>query len=141
MNLNPNFKTFFENDQLVLGHEFEQAYIFDKTSQETWQIFEFDNDPTCGVIGENNDWCLVGGQVLVLWTKNLLEIIDHVEQIYELRLLAKNKAHILTDPWSGKSAIWELEIENNKTDLQYKLKKLKDFDDYFNKPYTENVFW
>lgn len=49
-----------------------------KISKEEFSIYSFNNgDPTCAVVGSNNDWCLVGGDVLVLrtWIDNSLRQI------------------------------------------------------------------
>lgn len=47
-----NFKIFFENTVVVVGHVFESSYCFNKLTKEEFAIFQFNNDPTCGPIGK-----------------------------------------------------------------------------------------
>jgi hypothetical protein len=139
----PNFKQFFENAVMLLGHVFETAYCYNKITKEEFGLFRFDNDPTCGVVGKNNDWCLVGGDVLVLktWFDNSLRLIGDLRQIHELRSVDDYKTQILLDPWSNEAAIWQLEIDKTKPTRPITLEKVKDFKDYTDKPYTEHIVW
>jgi len=139
----PNFKQFFENAVMLLGHVFETAYCYNKITKEEFGLFQFDNDPTCGVVGKNNDWCLVGGDVLVLktWFDNSLRLIGDLKQIHELRSVDDYKVQILIDPWSNEAAIWQLEIDKTKPTRPITLEKVKDFKDYTDKPYTEHIVW
>jgi len=52
-----NFKILFENTVMIVGHIFETSYCFNKLTKEEFPIFEFDDDPCCGILGQNNDWC------------------------------------------------------------------------------------
>jgi hypothetical protein len=138
-----NFKQFFETTVMLLGHVFETAYCYNKITKEEFGLFQFDNDPTCGVVGKNNDWCLVGGDVLVLktWFDNSLRLIGDLKQIHELRSVDDYIAQILIDPWSNEAAIWQLEIDKTKPTRPITLEKVKDFKDYTDKPYTEHIVW
>jgi len=64
----PGFKPLYENFVMIVGHFYEDAYSFNKLTKEEIGIFRFYSDPTCAVVGSNNDWCLVGGHILVLKT-------------------------------------------------------------------------
>jgi hypothetical protein len=98
-----------------------------------WFIY----DPTCALISYDNSWCLVGGDRLLLWTpKETFEIDDNnLKTIEAFRQININTVHILVDPWSDNSAIWEINIQTK----QYK--KLRNFNDYKDKEYTEDIKW
>ncbi len=137
------FKKLYENTVMILGHVFERAYIIDKILQKEIAIFDFDYDPTCGLIGKNNDWCLIGSDVLVLktWVDNSIRYISELKDIYSLRAIADYTVQILTDPWSEESSIWQMEIDLTKLTRPVNLFKLKDFKDYKDKPYSEDIAW
>jgi hypothetical protein len=143
INDNENFRKLFENTIMVLGHFFETAYIINKIIEEEIPIFEFDNDPTCGLIGKNNDWCLVGGDILVLktWVDNTLRTFSELKSVHSLRAIDDYKVQILLDPWSEQSSIWQMEINLNKLTNPVTLFKMKDFSDYADKPYTDQIIW
>ncbi len=138
-----NFRTVFQNSVMLVGHLFEAAYCYNKLTREEFPIFEFDNDPTCALIGKNNDWCLVGGDVLVLrtWVDSTLRMIGELKDIHELRALDAYTIQILTDPWNEYSAIWQFQFDRAKLTRPVSLFKVKDFRDYIDKPYTEQVAW
>ncbi|MEO6252191.1 MAG: hypothetical protein ABIO79_02765 [Ferruginibacter sp.] len=146
INENGNFRKLFENTIMILGHVFETAYIINKITKEDNPVFQFDNDPTSGLIGKNNDWCLVGGDILVLrtWVDNSVRTFsDHPElkDIHSLREIDDYTVQILTDPWSEQSSIWQMEIDLTKLTRPVNLFKLKDFKDYVDKPYTDEPIW
>jgi hypothetical protein len=138
-----NFKILFENTVMIVGHVFESSYCFNQLTKEEFAIFQFDNDPTCGIVGRNNDWCLVGGDVLVLrtWIDNTLRMIGELKQIFELRMIEDYKVQILTDPWSDNSAIWQLTIDLTKLTRPISIEKIRDFKEYIDKPYAEKIEW
>lgn len=138
-----NFKIFFENTVMVVGHVFESSYCFNKLTKEEFAIFQFKNDPTCGLIGKNNDWCLIGGDILVLrtWVDNTLRVIGELKNIFDLKAIDNYTVHILTDPWTNESAIWELTIDLKKLTRPTSLIKIRDFTEYVDKPYTDQIGW
>ena len=125
------------------NHLYEDAYCYNKITKEEIGIFRFEDDPTCAVIGANNDWCLVGGHVLVLRTfyDRTVRPVGDLKDIHDLRLVGPYSAQLLTDPWSGQSAIWQLDIIPNRVAPSTILWKIRDFNDYVGKPYEENVPW
>ena len=137
----PNFRTLFENTVMTVGNVFETAYCYNKLTKEEFPIFQFDNDPTCAAVGKNNDWCLIGGDVLVLktWVDNTLRMIGDLRNIYGLKTIDAYTIQILTDPWAEQSAIWQLEINLKKLARPVSLIKVKDFKEYLNKPYNEHI--
>ncbi len=128
---------------MLLGHIFENSYCINKITKEEFGIFQFENDPTSGLVGKNNDWCLVGGEVLVLrtWFDDSVRLINGLNNIHDLKRIDDYKIHILTDPWTKESSIWQLEIDPGKPTMPITLLKLRDFENYINKPYSETVKW
>ena len=74
---------------------------------------------------------------MIFWkpSETIIYQNENFEWIHSIRIKDNNTVEILTDPWSRKSSIWELNIENAE------LKKIKDFPEYINKEYTEVVNW
>lgn len=138
-----NFKILFENKVMIVGHIYEIAYYHNKLTKEELPVFEFEDDPTCAIIGQNNDWCLIGGDVLILktWNDNALKFVDNLEQIFDLKCIDAYTAQILTDPWSENSEIWQVLIDLNKLTQPLTLSKIRDFKEYFDKPYSESIEW
>jgi hypothetical protein len=139
----PNFKKLFENTVMLVGHIFENAYCCNKLTNEEFPIFQFNNDPTCGIVGNNNDWCLIGGDVLILmtWIDHTIRVIGDLKDIYGLKAVNPYSIKILTDPWSEHSSIWLLEINLTNLTRPTSLFKIKDFKEYIGKPYTETIIW
>jgi len=106
-------------------------------------VWRFEDEPTCGVIGKKNDWCLIGGEILILKTflDNTVRPIGNLQDIHEIRLVGESTAQILIDPWSENAAIWQLDLDLNRAAPRNSLWKVKDFKDYLGKPYEENVNW
>jgi hypothetical protein len=139
----PNYRILYENFIMSVGHVYETSYCYSKLTKEEFAIFQFDNDPTCGVVGNNNDWCLIGGDVLVLrtWVDNTLRLVGDLKQIFDIKIIDDYTVQILTDPWTNYSEVWQLTIDLNKLTRPLTLTKIKDFKNYVDKPYTENVDW
>lgn len=139
----PNYRILYENFVMSVGHVYETSYCCNKLTKEEFAIFQFDNDPTCGVVGNNNDWCLIGGDVLVLrtWVDNTLRLVGDLKQIFDIKIIDDYTVQILTDPWTNNSEVWQLTIDLNKLTRPLTLTKIKDFKNYVDKPYTENVDW
>jgi hypothetical protein len=138
-----NFRILFQTSVMLVGHVFETAYCYNKLTTEEFAIFLFDSHPTCALIGKNNDWCLVGGEDLVLstWADNTLRVIGDIKQIFDLKAIEGYTVEILTDPWTDLSAIWRLEINLRKLTRPTSLFRIRDFKDYIGKPYSEQVVW
>jgi hypothetical protein len=138
-----HFNKLFENTVMLLGNIFEDSYCINKITKEEVGIFKFNYDPSCGLVGKYNDWCLVGGEVLVLktWFDDSLRIIKGLNDIQDLRLIDDYKVHVLTDPWSEESSVWELEINPQNPNSPITILKLRDFKDYIDKPYSDIIQW
>jgi hypothetical protein len=139
----PGFRRLFENFVLVVGHFYEDAYSYNKITKEEIGIFRFEGDPTCAVVGTNNDWCLIGGHILILKTfyDRTVRPAGDLKDIYDLRLVSAYSAQLLTDPWSPESAIWQLDINPNRAAPGMNFWKIRDFHDYLGKRFEANVNW
>ncbi|MCD6069464.1 MAG: hypothetical protein K0S33_4290 [Bacteroidetes bacterium] len=133
-----NYAKLAETGSLQLGHIFEAVYLTDKVIRKSMFLAETTGDPTCGLIGERNDWCLAGGTELYLWTPEaILEIEgEELRHVYDMRHDTFGRVLILTDPWSKKPAIWEFNpVDRSK-------RKIRDFFEYVGKEYRdEKVEW
>ena len=136
----PTYRKLYETSKLTVGHSYEYAYLtkrsifnFKKTTMIGWFIY----DPTCALISYDNSWCLVGGDRLLLWTpKQTFEIDDdNLKSIEAFRQIDLYTVHILIDPWADNSAIWEFNIQTKQR------KKLRDFNDYKDQEYTDDIKW
>jgi len=132
--LGNNFKTLAETENMVVGYIFETAYIIEKQTNKEIEIDDFYGDPACALISSTEDWCLIGGEKLILWKQK--EIIPiNLSDIYEMRQIEKNLVEILTDPWSEKSGIWRIDVKTAKADF------VREFNDYKNREYCEKINW
>lgn len=133
----PNYHELHANDKYSVGHVFENIYITNKIENKTINIGSMYGEPSCALISEENSWCIVGGSELLLWKENtVIEIKD--DNLYwacRLRQSDHEKVQILVDPWSEGSSIWELNIHTLESE------KIRDFDSYKGKTYTENIDW
>lgn len=132
----------FETDKLIVEHEFENVYLIEKSSGKELLFDDFYGDPKCGLISKKNDWAIIAGQHLTIWradkrkNKQILPIEnEELKWIHEIRLKSENVIEILTDPWSEKSAIWELDIET----LEFI--KIREFREYQDLEFTDIVKW
>jgi hypothetical protein len=109
-----HFHKLHETDKFIVGYVFEYAYLISKKNHKEIYMGDFYGDPTCGLIGADNTWCLVGGATLNLWREgeNILEIEDDdLNWIYKIRQTAPHEVELLIDPWSEKAYIWYLNIQ------------------------------
>ena len=129
--------TLYETNQLIIEHEFEATWLKEKSTGRILLEDDFYGDPTCGLIDENNRWAIVAGEHLTIWTPNKAKTIDqeNLKWVHTLRLKDNQTVEILTDPWSDQPAIWEINVKT------LAVKKVRDFDDYIEKEFTENVVW
>ena len=133
----PNFRILHETNELVVGHVFEYAYLFNKKNHKEVYMGGFYGDPTCGLIGENNDWCVVCGDTLNIWDskRGLLSLDDvNIKWGLKIRQQSRNVVELLIDPWSDKGSIWSINI---KTLEKYKIRDYK----MINEVYSEDLDW
>ncbi|WP_298898809.1 hypothetical protein [uncultured Psychroserpens sp.] len=127
----------FETEKLKLEYEYELVNLIEKSSNQILLEDDFYGDPTCGIIDSSNKWAIIGGIHLTFWTPSKTQKFHsyEFEHISDLRIKDDNTIEILTDPWSEKSSIWELNLNTSV------LTKIRKFTDYRNKKYTDNVVW
>lgn len=133
----PAMQILDETDKYLVGHIAEDAYLIDKINQAEIVHDEFYGNPSCGLISRNNDWAILAGEHITIWTNGKTTKIENndLRWVYALRTNDQKTVSILTDPWSEKSAIWLLDI----TTLH--LKKVRDFNEYKDKKHTDEVVW
>lgn len=108
-----NFHQLYETPKFIVGHVFEYAYLIRKRIYKVIYMGGFYGDPKCGLIDSNNKWCLVGGNMLTIWTEDngMFEIEDEeLSWICKARQKSAYEVDILIDPWSEKGSIWSLDI-------------------------------
>ena len=132
-----NFKILDETSKYILGHVFEEIYLFDKETNERYALGSIYGDPSCGLIDQDNKWCIIGGSTLIIWTlKETTELkVDELYWACKLRQINQNNVQILIDPWSDNASIWQLNI----MDKSYF--KICEFKNYLDKDYTEQIEW
>jgi hypothetical protein len=132
----PHFHKLYETEKFTVGYVYEYAYLIRKKRYEEIYMGGFYGDPACGLIDSNNNWCLVGGNMLSIWTesKGMLEIEDEeLSWICKVRQKSAYEVEILIDPLSEKGSVWALNIE---TLQRHKLRDYK-----INDEYSEQVDW
>ncbi|MBB4037560.1 hypothetical protein GGR21_003480 [Dysgonomonas hofstadii] len=133
-----SYKVLYETDRLILGYVYEKVYLKNKQTNNTQYIGSVYGDPSCGIISSDNSFCIVGGtDTLILWNKEGIKYIDDVDlhSAFDIRQTNTNKINILIDPWCEKSAIWTFKIDTLEKE------KIRDFIEYRDKEYTDDVEW
>jgi len=110
---NLNFRKLEENEEFIIGHIFEDAYLIEKKTKKELYLGDFYGDPTCALISSDNSWCLVAGEGLVCWRRHhgIMHIKDdELKWIHEMKQIGPYDADFLIDPFSEKAAIWRFNI-------------------------------
>lgn len=130
-------QTICETSTLILEHEYEMTWLRHKETGEILFEDDFYGNPKVGLIDEHHQWAIVAGEHLTVWTPKASKRFDSelIQWVNAIRLKGSNTIELLTDPWSENSAIWTLTL--NTLSVQ----KVRDFADYFEKPYTEDLIW
>jgi hypothetical protein len=134
----PGLRILDETDRYFIGHEYENAYLIDKRNGEEIVYDDFYGDPRLGIISRNNDWGIIAGEHITIWSNGKTTRIDREELrwVHAIRMKDDRTVEILIDPFSEMSAIWTLEP------LTLEFKKVRDFDDYKDMDYRgEEVVW
>ncbi|MCP2044982.1 hypothetical protein [Pontibacter sp. HSC-36F09] len=124
-----------ETDQLLLLHKWETVFLIDKRSSSVLLQEEYVSDPTCGIIDKDNKWAVVAGDHLTVWNEGNTKVVDELADIHSIRTKNTDTIEVLIDPWSTKSSIWKVNV------LTLEKSKIRDFLEYRDKPYTEEVNW
>lgn len=122
-------------NELALVYMYEDGYLLHLGNKEILHLGSFYGSPSCGAIDINNKWAVMGGlEGFLLWQQGSLEELPF-PNAYEIRQVDNDLLHILTDPWTEDCAIWEFNINTQQ------FSKIRDFKDYQDKEYTEDVKW
>ncbi|RDC61869.1 hypothetical protein [Adhaeribacter pallidiroseus] len=127
----------YETDKLLIKNEYEVVFLIDKETNQVLVEEEFYGDPTCGLIDTNNEWAVITGEKIIIWTSEETKKIEdkNLRWRHDLRPKDNQTIELLNDPWSENSSIWELDIKT----LEYK--KIRDFNDYQDQVFVEIVIW
>ena len=129
------YRCLYKTDLFEIGNVYEDAYLINNETKENIHIGSFYGEPTCAFINDDNSWCVVGGDTLIL-VKNFKCIsIDGVKDVFALKFIDENNIQILTDPWSEYASIWQLNVES------LTCVKVQDFNKYKGEKYTIDVDW
>ena len=126
-----------ENNTLLITSEFETTRCIDKLSGEILFEDEFYGDPECALISPDSSWVIVAGEHITVYNRR--EVLrlsgSNLDWIVSMRVKSAEIVEVLTDPYSHFSAIWEINTTN------WLINKVRDFPDYYEKPFTENIQW
>ena len=133
--LNMGKKILYESKNLILVTEFENVSLIDKNSHT--EIFNLSvyGEVIYSSVEESENWIMIGAENLWVWKNHKLLKVEEVCWVHEIRKISENIVEILTDPWHTNAAVWKYDALNDS------YFKVKDFTDYNNKPYSENVIW
>ncbi|SDF60198.1 hypothetical protein [Chitinophaga filiformis] len=124
-----------EAEVLALVHQHEKGFLMDKGKKRAYALGWFYGDPTCGIVDSQNQWAIMAGtDQFVLWDNG--EVIPlSFNNAHQMKLDSPNSILILTDPWTEYSAIWSLDVQSRQ------FEKMKDFPEYREREYTEDIIW
>lgn len=130
-------KILYETDELILEHISETFWLKSKSTGDILLEDECHGDPECGLIGTNNQWALIAGEHLTIWTPQQTKVIkqEGLRWIHSIRLKTQDIVEILVDPWNDIASIWEINVKS------FELEKIRDFDDYKDSEYSDLVIW
>lgn len=128
-------KILYESKNLILQTAFEEVSLIDKNSGK--EIFNLSvyGEVTCCIVADSENWIMIGAENFWIWRNYKFLKIEAIRWVYDMRKVSENVVEILTDPWDSEAAVWKYDILNGS------YFKIKDFKDYHNKPYSENVIW
>ncbi|WP_076665533.1 hypothetical protein [Pontibacter indicus] len=124
-----------ETDQLLLLHEWETVFLLEKRDNSVLWKEKYVGDPTCGLIDKDNKWAVVAGDHLTIWSQGKALNVAGLADIHSIRLEKADTLKVLIDPWSTRSAVWKVNVKTLEKS------KIRDFSEYRDKPYTEEVKW
>jgi len=132
-----NFRLLYDTNTFILGNVFERVYLINKRSYFENCLGEMYGDPEWGLVSSNNDWAIVGGQSLILWSEpNYIVHIEDKELIGSVRArqVSPFELEMLIDPWADNTAVW---LFNTDTLLMRKVTARNKL----SSEYTEEIIW
>tara|TARA_B100001245_G_scaffold234799_1_gene221122 strand:+ start:815 stop:1216 length:402 start_codon:yes stop_codon:yes gene_type:complete len=131
-----DFRPLFVIENLQLKFQYESAFLVNYKTGQVLLEYHFYGDPTCGLVADDEAYALIGGDHLTNWTPRKSKRFDDGPRwIYAIREKDQMRAEFLTDPWHEDSAIWEINT------LTFEIQKVRDFLDYHDKEYVDEVIW
>ncbi|MCD8139345.1 MAG: hypothetical protein LUE17_06145 [Planctomycetaceae bacterium] len=124
-----------EFQTLLIGGWDEYACLVDKRTGSTRQLGDFYGGPTCALIIDDEEWCLVGGEHVLPVTRAAVTVVGGIKWVHAMRSSRPARAKLLTDPWGDDPSVWELDVEARA------LHRLDDFPEYKDRPYTDTILW
>ena len=134
----PELRLLDETESFLLGHTYEDALLIRKRNGEHMLEDDFYGDPTCGYISRQADWAVVAGEHITIWHSERGQRIirfDDGQYVHTLRHTESTYVQLLVDPFGKHAAIWELNIQDNS------LREIRQFRDYWEQEFTENIIW
>lgn len=108
-----------ESETLILVSVYENGYLLHKDLESVTYIGCFYCDVTCGLISEDGQWVVMGGDhLLCIWDQGVLSEIE-MRGVFDIRQTGVETIHILIDPWYNNpdTAIWEFNIKTRETKM------------------------
>ena len=136
-----------ESENFQLGHEWEDVILVDKKSGEKFIVGSHYGDPSCGLIGPDEDWFISAGEGIILYRfkDGIKEFLksgfvnsdkgDGPAFIHAIRLKSNHEVEILLDPWSEYASVWILTVDTMA------LSKVKEGPFKINEKYTDQIEW
>ena len=127
----------YETNKLTLFYEYETVLLKDKLTGIILYEKECYGDPECGLIDIDNQWAVIACEYLTIQTLQQVNVIknEHIKWVSDIRLKSTELIEVLIDPWSDSASIWEINLNTLEAE------KVKDFFEYRDKEYTDNVIW
>lgn len=129
-----NFRKLAENKLLKVGGVFEDGLLFNKRSRKVTHLGWFYGDPCCGLVDKNGNWAIIGSKAVRIWAHDEVKDLN-IDWAFDMRLNTDGLVEILTDPWSPDSSVWRLDPRT------FEHEKIRPFQDYIGKAYTDEVRW
>lgn len=121
---------------LSVEKEWERTTLIDLLNHEIIFSDEHFGEVKKAIISVKEDWCVLGGEGIVVWKKNhgvFYLMRSPTMFIHDLKKNDDDSIKILVDPWSDQAAVWLLDI----TTLI--LTKIKDGPSLVGQPYVELI--
>lgn len=134
--MEPNKFTLALTVNLRLEQEYERVTLWDLVTGKSIFADEHYGDAKKAIIGPGEDWCVIGGEGISVWKKDmgLIHMMrSPIMFIHDLKMDDQNKVKILVDPWSTHASVWILDVE------RMDLTKLKDGPSLTDQPYSEHL--
>jgi hypothetical protein len=93
-----------ETDELLLGHQWENAYLLRKRDNRCLFEADFYGDPSCGYISRQHTWAVVAGEYVAVWRaagEPILLPPSTLQWVHAVRLVDPGRARTVDRPVGG----------------------------------------